>query len=560
MVYNILLVNSEKTMVNALRDVLARQENLNVMTAYGATEAQDFLSKHSIDLAVIDIKKEPSGASENSSDLSLLKTIKQNWEFCHVVIFTEISDFEPLYTATQYPKTKYILKSDGFTALINLISVNLQEIYRDRQTDEIVTQARRQLMEANEIIKNDMFLNIIQGGDTGEWAKKINLSIDRDKNFILVLGACKQINTGLDYEENSHQNHKIAKMVSLYLSSYCKYEYLIDKHGNLLYFIQPAYADEINPQFIAAVKVHLEMAQENISTAENVSISFIVDANVSWDSLKEQVGRCTMLFSVYHGMDDSHFITDADSRFLMGINRKEEDDILSGLPAKMIKNDMQKFLQAGDSQGCDNALLSFKDILGTGYSIHSYEAQLIYLNAATAILSHIHANKLVSQLAAETSLYRLTQTETFQNWGEGFDYLRSLCETIIKSQSRESSTYAKNLVDRVKGHIRKNIFNPDHITLPFIADMVHFNPSYLSRLFKKVTNVSISDYIMECKLTQAKHLLADSDTKIQDIAENLGYTSQSNFARVFKKATGMTPNDFRSQSNWSGRRENKNKH
>jgi len=114
-------------------------------------------------------------------------------------------------------------------------------------------------------------------------------------------------------------------------------------------------------------------------------------------------------------------------------------------------------------------------------------------------------------------------------------------------------------VDRVKGHIRKNIFNPDNITLPFIADMVHFNPSYLSRLFKKVTNVSISDYIMECKLTQAKHLLADSDTKIQDIAENLGYTSQSNFARVFKKATGMTPNDFRSQSNWSGRGENKNK-
>ena len=559
MVYNILLVNSERAMVDALRDILARQERLNVMTAYGSAEAQDVFSKYSIDLAVIDIKIE-SGNSAPSSDLSLLKTIKQNWEYCHVVIFTEVSDFEPLYTATRYPKTKYILKSDGFTALISLVNATMQEIYLDRQTDEIVTQARRQLMEANDIIKNDMLLNIIQGSDysVGEWAKKINLSIDRARNFILVLGACKQIQSGLSYEENSHQNHKIAKMVTLYLSSYCKYEYLIDKHGNLLYFIQPAYLDEINPQFVAAVKVHLEMAQENISAEENVSISFIVDANVTWDSLKEQVGRCTMLFSVYYGMDDSHFITDADSRFLMD-SPKEEEDILSGLPAKMIKTDIQKFLQAGDKEACDKALLGFKDALCEGYTMHSYEAQLIYLNAATAILSHIHANKLISQLAAETSLYRITQTETFQNWGEGFDYLRSICETIIKSQSRESSTYAKNLVDRVKGHIRKNIFNPDHITLPFIADMVHFNPSYLSRLFKKVTNVSISDYIMECKLTQAKHLLADSDAKIQDIAENLGYTSQSNFARVFKKATGMTPNDFRSQSNWSGRRENKSK-
>jgi len=410
MVYSILLVNSEKAMVDALRDILARQENLNVMTAYGTAEAQEVFSKNSIDLAVIDIKKESSAPSDQNNDLSLLKMIKQNWEYCHVVIFTEVSDFEPIYMATRFPKTKYILKNDGFTALISLINTTLQEIHQDRQTEIIVTQARRQLMEANDIIKNDMFLNMIQGGDIGEWAKKIKLSIDRDKNFILVLGACKQINSDLDYEENSHQNHKIAKMVSLYLSSYCKYEYLIDKHGNLLYFIQPAYADDVNPQFLAAVKVHLEMAQENISAAENVSISFIVDANVSWDSLKEQVGRCTMLFSVYYGMDDSHFITDADSRFLMGINKKEEDDILSGLPAKMIKNDIQKYLQAGDREACDKALLGFKEILCEGYSIHSYEAQLIYLNAATAILSHIHANKLVSQLAAETSLYRLTQT------------------------------------------------------------------------------------------------------------------------------------------------------
>ena len=544
MVYNILLANNEKEMVDALQDILARQDNVNVFVAYSHTQARDILSKNSIDLAIIDVDME-------QGDFGLLKTIKQTWEYCHVIIFTEVSDFEPIYTATRYPKTKYLLKSDGFTSLLELVSTVLHEINHERQMDSIVTQSRRQLMEANDIIKNDMFLKMVQEGDISakEWAKKINMSIDRTKNFVLIIGSCKYGQNVLDYAQNNLRSHKIAKIIALNLNKYCKHEYLVDNRGNILYFIQPNYENEIDSQFITQIKSQLELVQENLNVTENISISFIVDANVTWDSLKEQIHRCTMMFSAYYHMDDSHFVADADSRFLMG--QKDDDDILSSLPAKMIKSDIQKFLQAGDYDGCNNTLSRFKDTLNETYPIHSYEAQLIYLNAATAILTYVHSNNLVPQLATEARLYKLMQTETFQNWAEGFSYLSDLCEVIIRIQSKANSTYAKNLVDKVKAYIRKNIFKPDNITLPFIADMVHFNPSYLSRLFKKVTNISISDYIMECKLVQAKHLLADSDTKIQEIAENLGYTSQSNFARVFKKSTGVTPNDFRSQSNWN---------
>ena len=542
MVYNILLANTERAMVDALQDILARQDNANIFTAYSHSEARDVLSKHSIDLAIIDIDTE-------HTDFSLLKTIKQTWEFCHVIIFTEVADFETIYTATRYPKTKYLLKNDGFTVLLNLVSSMLQEINHERQIDSIVTQSRRKLMEANDIIKNDMFQKMVTEGDISakEWARKIAMSIDMAKDFVLIIGSCKYGQNVLDYAENNLRNHKIAKIIVLHLNKYCNYEYMIDTRGNVLYFIQPK-SGEVDSQFITQIKSQLEVVQDTIITSESISISFILDANVTWETLKEQVHRCTTMFSAYYHMDDSHFIADADSRFLMGQNA--DDDILSSLPAKMIKTDIQKFLQAGDNGGCKETLFRFKDTLDA-YPTHSYEAQLIYLNAATAILTYVHASNLVPQLATEAKLYRLMQTDSHKTWGEGFSYLCDLCEIIIRIQSKENSTYAKNLVDKVKGYIRKNIFKSDNITLPFIADMVHFNPSYLSRLFKKVTNTSISDYIMECKLTQAKHLLADSDTKIQEIAENLGYTSQSNFARVFKKSTGMTPNDFRSQSNWN---------
>ena len=547
MIYNILLVNNEKTIADALCNMLTRQENLNVITANGADEALDIFGRNSIDLAIIDVDVEP----DNSNGQSLLKTIKRTWGYCHVIIFTKVRDFDAIYTAIRQPKTQYILKSDGFTALIELVNKTLQDIRQERQAGELTIKANRQLMEANDIIKNDMFLNYIQVGYLAEGLRGINLSVDTQKNFMLVLGSCQYDNELPGYMENSHRNHKIAKMIGIYLSSHCEYEYVINKHGNLLYFIQPAMDEALDNQFSSAIKGHLEAAQENICTTENLSLSFIVDPSATWESLKERIEHCTTLLSVYYGMDDSNFIADINSQFTVGLVNKTDDDILASLPAKMIKNDIQKYLRSGDMDGCEQVLQSFKNSLG-GYSIHSLEAQFIYLNAATAILSHIHSNKLVSQLATEANLHKLTQTESFQNWGAGFDYLTGVCSAIIKSQINESSTYAKKLVERITGHIRKNIFNPEHITLPYIADMVHFNPSYLSRLFKKATNISISDYIMECKLTSAKHLLADSDTKIQEIAETLGYTSQSNFARVFRKATGMTPNDYRSHSNWSG--------
>ena len=546
MIYNILLINNEKTIADALCDMLARQENLNVMTANGTDQALDIFGRSSIDLAIMDVDTEPENKGQ-----SLLDTVKRTWGFCHVIIFTKVRDFEAIYSAVRHPKTQYILKSDGFTALIELVNKTLHDIQKERQIGELTTKANRQLMEANDIIKNDMFLNLIQVGYPAEGLKGINLSVDTQKSFMLVLGSCQFGSEAPDYMENIHRNHKIAKMIGIYLSSHCKYEYVINKHGNLLYFIQPAKDEALDSQFSSAIKGHLEAAQENICASERLNLSFIVDAGAAWESLKDRIEHCTALLSVYYGMDDSNFIADINSQFTVGLINKADDDILSSLPAKMIKSDIEKYLRAGDMHGCEQVLQSFKNSL-EGYSTHSLEAQFIYLNAATAILSHIHSNKLVSQLAAEASLHRLTQTESLQNWGEGFDYLTGVCNAIINSQIKESSAYAKKLVERITGHIRKNIFSPEHITLPYIAEMVHFNPSYLSRLFKKATNISISDYIMECKLTSAKHLLADSDTKIQEIAETLGYTSQSNFARVFRKATGMTPNDYRSHSNWSG--------
>ena len=79
-----------------------------------------------------------------------------------------------------------------------------------------------------------------------------------------------------------------------------------------------------------------------------------------------------------------------------------------------------------------------------------------------------------------------------------------------------------------------------------LAEHVGLNASYLSRLFKKETGISVSEYIQQLKIDTAQNMLLYSDFTPARISSVLAFPDQSYFTQVFKKYTGMTPMKFRS--------------
>lgn len=85
----------------------------------------------------------------------------------------------------------------------------------------------------------------------------------------------------------------------------------------------------------------------------------------------------------------------------------------------------------------------------------------------------------------------------------------------------------------------------EKISLAQIAKHISINPSYISHLFKKEVGISISEYIQEKRIDEAKKLIESDEKSFADIYVPLGFIDQSHFTKVFKKITGITPKKYR---------------
>ena len=104
----------------------------------------------------------------------------------------------------------------------------------------------------------------------------------------------------------------------------------------------------------------------------------------------------------------------------------------------------------------------------------------------------------------------------------------------------------RNAEERVLEYVDTHFLTLE--SLEQVADVLGYNYTYLSRMFKKITNMSASKYITNKKIALAKELLErHPDMLLDDICGMCGYHDTSYFSRVFKKCTGVSPGEYRAE-------------
>ena len=83
------------------------------------------------------------------------------------------------------------------------------------------------------------------------------------------------------------------------------------------------------------------------------------------------------------------------------------------------------------------------------------------------------------------------------------------------------------------------------IPLERLASIACMSESKLKSCFKRQLGCSVTRYIQGRRMSQAEHLLIGTDFTMGQIAQMIGYTTSSRFAELFKKSTGLLPNEYR---------------
>jgi len=87
----------------------------------------------------------------------------------------------------------------------------------------------------------------------------------------------------------------------------------------------------------------------------------------------------------------------------------------------------------------------------------------------------------------------------------------------------------------------------NNVTISDLARCLFLSPSQTNRIIKKLYNTSFKQKLQETRIEQAKRLIEHNDMPIEAISEKVGYLSESNFYKAFKKYTGTTPYAYRNK-------------
>jgi len=103
----------------------------------------------------------------------------------------------------------------------------------------------------------------------------------------------------------------------------------------------------------------------------------------------------------------------------------------------------------------------------------------------------------------------------------------------------ECRSELKNVINYINKNLDKKL------SLESLANIANMNESYLSRIFKDEVGITISDYIKHTRLLKAKELLKEKESRIKDVAINVGIQDQLYFSRVFTKFFNITPSKYK---------------
>ena len=123
--------------------------------------------------------------------------------------------------------------------------------------------------------------------------------------------------------------------------------------------------------------------------------------------------------------------------------------------------------------------------------------------------------------------------------------IRKLGESYVH-QASDQAEDREDVAEKVKQYLSQHL--TEEISVEKLAQVFYLSPDYLTRCFKRRYGVTISEHVMDLRLTLAAEMLNKKDLSVTMVATKVGYPNYTYFTKIFKKKYGVSPARYRSGS------------
>ncbi|WP_245954333.1 response regulator transcription factor [Paenibacillus flagellatus] len=548
-----IVVDDEPIIVDGLYELFqdVADVELTLYKAYSAVEALEIVRRTKMDIVITDIEM------PELSGLELQKRIAAQWPACRIIFLTGYSDFSYAHNAVRHGAADFILKTEGDEKIVDAFYKAVRSITMELDAEKLLEKAKRQMRMALPALQTQYLLHLVEG-DVPEKDRiraqrftELGIGLSPDAPVLLVLGRVDDWHADMSGTDKALLLYGVHNIAEEYLSR-CRLAFAAYSVNKFAVFVQPGETEagqgdgeerdggSALSMFVGGM---LDNIQSSCKSYLKVTVSLAVGREpVEWAAAGRQWLELERLLGRGLGLGREALLTEgretpADER--MAVDTATERKLYRLL--KRIDR-AEAALENGQREAFVQWFDDVMEAVDRETPFNPFQTEAYYA-VAQLLLKSINRTGIRPEPWTPDDLDRLMNVRFHAGWREAAANLRRTAELLFEKKQRDRSDRSDELVVKINRFIHDHL--DEELSLNRLSEKVYMNPSYLSRLYKQLTGVGLSEFISGARMEKAKELLRSSRHKIQDICKMTGFDTPAYFTRLFKKHTGLTPQEYR---------------
>lgn len=541
--YKLLIVEDELLMRIGIRSMLNWEEYGFCVAgeASNGKEALELALANQPDLIITDIRMPVMDG------LQLIQEVSHSLKNCKYVILSNFDELHYVKTALKLGAADYLIKSEiNEQSLIQLLTNIREKLQSEQKSYNASSNVSSDYSRSIRYLKDSFFQDIVSGFINNKElltkAEELHFRIQSDHLVVIEFIVHQYDQVKRKYTEKGEKllRFSILNIMEEVIPSRWAREIFVESSSEYWVVVNVRSDTDVQTDLNKLVRKILASIKDFMNLSLTAGVSSVV---FGFPSIRRACQEAEIALKESFFTGGSQILHVEDVRETP--SRQEVTNILS-------PQQEQHFMKICMSKNKEEVEQFLEEIYTRLKSIRADESSVRKQYITLLELMHAHLLNSASRSkisATERSPYEIVLNG--EHWDEiHHDVLNHITDTFdASSQLSQESKYTDLVIDII------NTYYAEDLSLQSVASQINVHPSYLSRLFKQEKQENFISYLTRVRIAHAKSYLLSKELKIYEIADKVGYHNYTYFSKIFKKNTGLTPEEYREQQHVHGIRE-----